>query len=240
MPDTRGKNTSGQYGRISAEQSDLACLNIFQQQLQSIYEVYIPHAVSDFVTTDQQVVSRLTNGDKDHLREKLLVRQEGEDLDLSLYLHTDVIKTMIEQTTAAQLGPEHFGNLCLAIEGISHFLYLTWRALQQHNVSLLELELQAEVDKYILILFFMKKLNKTGLINRLRKKLFENIKFDDALNDIELVRYQEANYYAARYCQLLESRYLQDFSSNRMVRELRRFYRLGQNAKLRRIDNNPV
>ena len=168
------------------------------------------------------------------------MRQEGEDLDLSLYLHTDVIKTIIEQTAAARLEPEHFANLCLAIEGISHFLYLTWRALQQHNVSLLELELQAEVDKYILILFFMKKLHKPDLIKKLRKKLFENIRFDEALNDIELVRYQEANYYAARYCQLLEFRYLRDFSSHRMVCELRRFYRLGQNAKFRRIENNPV
>lgn len=229
-----------QYGRVSAEQSDLDCLNVFQRQLQSIYEVYVPHAVSDFVTTDQQIVSRLTKGDKDHLREKLLVLQEGEDIDLSLYLHTDVIKTMIEQTTEDQLEPEHFENLCLAIEGISHFLYLTWRALQQHNVSLLELELQAEVDKYILILFFLKKLNKPGQINQLRKILFENIKFDDALNEIELVRYQEANYYAARYCQLLESRYLQEFGSNQMVCELRQFYRLGQNAKFRRIENSPV
>ena len=176
-------------------------------------------------------------GDKDHLREKLLVLQEGEDIDLSLYLHTDVIKTIIEQTAEDQLEPEHFENLCLAIEGISHFLYLTWRALQQHNVSLLELELQAEVDKYILILFFIKKLNKTGLINKLRKILFENIKFDAALDDIELVRYQQANYYAARYCQSLETRYLQEFGSDQMACELRPFYRLGQKAKLNRIYN---
>ena len=86
----------------------------------------------------------------------------------------------------------------------------------------------------------MKTLHKTGLIKRLRKRLFENIIFDDALNNIELVRYQEANYYAARYCQLIELHYLQDFGSNRMVCELRRFYRLGQNAKFRRIENNPV
>ena len=172
------------------DQPDLACLNLLQRQLQSIYEVYIPHAVSDFVITDQQFVSRLTNGDKDHLREKLLVRQEGEDLDLSLYLHTDVIKTIIEQTAADQLEPEHFENLCLAIEGISHFLYLTWRALQQHNVSLLELELQAEVDKYILILFFLKRLNKYGLVNQLWKILFENVRFDDTLDEMELFRYR--------------------------------------------------
>jgi len=209
---------------------------VFQRQLQSIYKVDIPHVVSDFITTDRQAVSRLTNGDKDHLREKLLVRQAGEDIDLSLYLHTDVIKTMIEQTVEDRLAPEYFENLCLVIEGISHFLYLTWRALQLHNVSLLELELQAEVDKYILILSFMKKLNKPGLVNRLRRILFENIRFDDALDDTELSRYREANYYAARYCRLLESRYLQDFGSTRMVSELRLFYRLGQNAKLRRIN----
>lgn len=222
---------------VSARQHDLGCLNIFQQQLQSIYEVNVPHLVSDFVISDQQAVSRLTNGDKDHLREKLLVRQDGEDIDLSLYLHTDVINTMIELTAEDRLEPEHIEHLCLAVEGISHFLYLIWRALQRHNVSLLELELQAEVDKYILILFFLKRLNKYGLVSRLRKILFENVRFDDTLDEMELFRYREANNHAARYCQLLETRYPDCLDSKNLVCELRKFYRLGQNAKLNRINN---
>jgi hypothetical protein len=218
-------------------QSAYESLNLLQQQLQSIYKVAVPHAVSDFITTDLQFVSMLTRGDKDHVREKLLIYQAGQDIELSLYLHPEVVNTMMEQAAGAHLDAEHFGNLCLAIEGISHFLYLTWRAMQQQNVSLLELELQAEVDKYVLILLLIRRQKKFELINRLPDILFENIKYDEELDDAELVRYREANNYAARYCGLLATRYLRDFGDRRMIDELRRFYRLGQHAKLRRIDN---
>lgn len=219
---------------------DFACLDKLQQQLQSIYEIDIPLAVSDFVTTDSQLVSGLTGGHKDHLREKLLVLQDGEDLDLSLYLHEDVITTLIEQTGDDRFGVENFDNLCLAIEGISHFLYLTWRALQKHSVSQLELELQAEVDKYILALTLISQQKQFELIDKLREILFENIRFDDALNSDELFRYREANHYAARYCYFLEGLYRKTSRGEQMNSELREFYRLGQQDKFRRIENQLV
>lgn len=215
-------------------------LDQFQRQLHAIYGVNVPHAVSDFVTTDLDFISRMTHGDKDHLKEKLLVRQEGEDMGLSLYLHREVVDSLTELPLESLLEPENLEHLCLAIEGISHFLYLIWRALRQHEVSLLELELQAEVDKYIVLLSLLRQVKKSGMIARLRQILFENICFDDALNESEVFRYREANHYAGRYCRLFEERYLQEFGSNRMYSELRDFYRLGQNAKLRRIANFPL
>ncbi len=36
-----------------------------------------------------------------------------------------------------------------ALEGVSHFVYLAWNAGHDKPVSLLELEMQAEVDKYV-------------------------------------------------------------------------------------------
>lgn len=218
-------------------QSEYRQLDRFQRQLHAIYGVKVPHTVSDFVTTDMDFISRLTNGDKDHLKEKLLVMQEGEDMGLSLYLHTDVINSLADQPLENQLEYENLENLCHAIEGISHFLYLIWRALRQHEVSLLELELQAEVDKYIVLLSLFRRLKKYNAISALHQTLFENVRFDHALSESEAVRYREANHYAGRYCRLFAERYLQDFGSSRMYSELREFYRLGQNAKLRRIYN---
>ncbi len=220
--------------------SDFACLDKLQQQLQSIYEIDVPFTVSDFVTTDLQLVSGLTGGNKDHLREKLLVLQDGEDLDLSLYLHEDVISALTEQTGDNRLGVENFDNLCHAIEGISHFLYLTWRALQKHSVSQLELELQAEVDKFMLALTLISQQRQFDLIDQLRETLFENIRFDEALNSDELFRYQEANHYAARYCYFLEGLYRKTSGGEQMDSELREFYRLGRRDKFRRIENQLV
>lgn len=211
---------------------------MYQLQLHSIYSVDVPHSVSDFVISDQEIISTLTNGKKEHLKEKLLIHQEGDDINLSLYLHRDVIKNLVNIPVEAQLESGNIGNLCLAIEGISHFLYLIWRALRQHEVSLLELELQAEVDKYVVLLSLIRKLKKYELIPGLHRILFEEITYDDSLDAAELSRYHKANYYAARYCSLFECRFLQEFGSCEMFSELRKFYRLGQNAKLRRIENS--
>jgi hypothetical protein len=222
---------------MTETRADFGYLDTLQQRLQSIYEVGVPFAVSGFVTTDSQLVSGLTSGDKEHVREKLLIRQDGSDLDLSLYLHEDVIITLNEQAAGSHFDSGHFEDLCLAIEGISHFLYLAWRALQKQDVSLLELELQAEVDKYILALSLIRQQKQYELLERLRERLFENIRYDDALDDAELFRYREANHYAAKYCSLLEQRYRGELGGEQMKAELRGFYRLGRHAKFRRIDS---
>jgi hypothetical protein len=223
---------------MSVKQQDFTCLNQLQQQLQSIYEIDIPHMVSDFVTTDQQMVSCLTHGNRNHIREQLLLQQDAEDLDVSLYLHSGIVKGLVERTADYLFDPDNMEDMCLAIEGISHFLYLVWRAINQQRVTRLELELQAEVDKYILILSLLKEQNCSGMTGKLRTILFENIIFDSTLSVTELTRYKEANFYAAKYCWQQQELFLENFGSSRMINELRRFYRLGQNAKLNRINKN--
>ena len=43
---------------------------------------------------------------------------------------------------------DNLQDCCTALEGVSHFHYFVWSADRRRHVSLLELELQAEVDKY--------------------------------------------------------------------------------------------
>lgn len=216
---------------------DFTCLDRIQSRLQSIYGVDVPFSVSDFVITDEQLMAQLIDGDKVHLRERLLVRQEGEDVDLSLFLHQDVVDGLISPENDIPFTHDYIQNLCFAIEGISHFLYLVWRALQNRQVSMLELELQAEVDKYVLLLSLLDRQNKHTGIFGLREKLFENVQYDSELNDAERFRYEEANYYAAKYCYQLESRFRSGEADRQMKSELREFYRLPQHAKFSKIDS---
>ena len=51
-------------------------------------------------------------------------------------------------------------------------------------------------------------------------------------------RYAEANRYAGRYCRSLSQRYLKDGAGASMMPELRRFYRLSQGGKIRRIEGD--
>ena len=55
---------------------------------------------------------------------------------------------------------EYLQDFLLAVEGVSHFVYLVHRARQERPVSAVELELQAEVDKYLVALLVT--WNQTG------------------------------------------------------------------------------
>ena len=131
------------------------------------------------------------------------------------------------------------GNLeyfCLALEGVSHFLYLIWNASFDRSVILLEMELQAEIDKFMMLGVFLEKQNKRLRLRQLRKLLFETAGFHRQLSETEKQRYQDASHLAEKYCFIIESDCLANRSRQEMLFKLRRFYRLTQSDKLSRIN----
>ena len=130
------------------------------------------------------------------------------------------------------------GNLadyCTALEGVSHFHYVTWSAGCARNVSLLELELQAEVDKYASALSLLLAQRAGRFPGELFGRLFERLQLLPHLDAAERSRYTEAHRCAARFCQRLEERFLRRRQArpDALIAELRSFYRLGRHAKLR-------
>jgi len=123
----------------------------------------------------------------------------------------------------------------VALEGVSHFLYVIWNAGLSKSVTQFELEMQAEVDKYVSSL--MLHLEYAGSVpHNLVPQLFGEPAFDEALSESELELYRHANHYAARYCQRLEDRFAHDFASPELLEEVRRFYRLSQVEKVSSIN----
>jgi hypothetical protein len=70
---------------------------------------------------------------------------------------------------------------------------------------------------------------------QLHTLLFEAVEFHSDLNELEQKRYQDANFYAGKYCRALERTYLTKDDARRMLNELRRFYRLSLANKLHHI-----
>ncbi|MGI9303399.1 MAG: hypothetical protein ACR2RB_11940 [Gammaproteobacteria bacterium] len=133
----------------------------------------------------------------------------------------------------------HEGNLSefwVALEGVSHFIYLLWNVAGKRSVTQLELELQAEVDKYVTSLIMLWHEQNCGVPVQLHNRLFDNAHFDAALDDDGLERYRDANRYAARYCGKLASQHTLTYHNDRLIDELRHFYRLPQPEKIRYID----
>lgn len=209
-----------------------------QQRLEQIYEVEIPHRVDDFLITDRDVLRSLRNAETDDgsdVEEQLLVVQDGENLDISLYINAAVLDRLAEDDPQSRLHEGNIADFCTALEGVSHFVYLVWNACYRRAVSLMELEMQAEIDKYVSTAFLFGQQGSGRVPPSLHAWLFEQPEYDTSLDEEALERYRDANYYASKYCAKLERRYLRrDGERNgrsSLFNDLRRLYRLTNNAK---------
>jgi hypothetical protein len=121
---------------------------------------------------------------------------------------------------------------------VSHFVYLAWNADHDRPVSLLELELQAEIDKYVASFWLLRAQQPRRFPAELHRVLFEHCRVDQQLAGDRIGLYRRANQYAARFCRRL-GRLLQPAGAqaqSRVTAELRRFYRLSNAMKLRHIE----
>ena len=131
------------------------------------------------------------------------------------------------------LDERNLADYCTALE-VSHFHYVVWNADSTREISLLELELQAEVDKYASALSLLLAQREGRFPAELFHRLFEGVRFLPQLAEAERARYEEAHRYAARFCRRLGA--LSACSADpaeALLAELRRFYRLGSQSKLR-------
>ena len=160
------------------------------------------------------VVRFVATGDAE-TREHLLVRETEDALELKLVLAT--------------IAPE-FGlndGFLQLLEGVSHFIYLVERARTGLPATQLELELQAEVDKFVL-LAFENGASELSERRALHANLYERVTYLHS-PDTELgERYRLANDLAARF-----TLRLLDAESSQARGLLQRFYRAGQGDKIR-------
>ena len=211
-------------------------LGKIQHHLSRIYEIDVEHDVDDFLITDPELARALDDNDgaRDS-REKLLVRREGDEVDVALYVDPAVIEHLASDDPADTLHDGNLDDYWVALEGVSHFLYFVWNTHHRRTVSRLELEMQAEVDKYVSAAFLIGRQCAGRVPVELHRLLFAGCSFDEALADDDLELYRSANHYAGRYCEQLTRTYLRDRRRDGMMSELRRFYRLTQHGKIRRI-----
>jgi hypothetical protein len=210
---------------------DLQCL------LEELYGIETGADVRDYLVTCPMTLQALElDGPSRDIEEKLLVEEEGHELGLALYLDADLLERLAALDPRKQLCEANIGDFCTALEGISHFSYLAWNAAIDKPVTLLELEMQAEVDKYIGARLLLGRQGRGSFVgDRLLGRLFDNPVFDDRLDPEELSRYETASHFAGRYCHSLENRFPAGLPGSPMVRELRNFYRWPQPAKVSHI-----
>lgn len=209
----------------------MQALDTLQRQLEGLYELSVAHQVSDFLT------SRPPPGEAPAPREQLLLIEDEEGLQMGLYLAPALLEELAQDDPLRRLSARNLNSFCQALEGVSHFLYVAWRAGYDRAVSRLEMELQAEVDKYVTASLLLSRQRGGRVSRRLRHLLFDRVCYDTSLAPAAQRRYRDANDYASRLCRALELRYARHLPDHpEVLKELRRFYRLGERHKLAWID----
>ena len=211
-----------------------ALLADLQHALQQHYDLELPHRVEDFVCDDAESLSQLTGCTLDG-PETLLVQQQGDNLDITLFLDREIIAEVSEKPWTTHWHSKHFNSYCTILEGVSHFVCLCWNALHNRAVRPVELELQAEIDKFVVSTLSASARLKNHDRQQLLQRLFQNVEYRDDLTGEQYRRYERANSSAHSYCDWLCKNYYLAPDNHGLSAELARFYRTGGTDKFSRI-----
>lgn len=189
-----------------------SCLELVrvQRQLEAIYELEPTPEIAPFVRVDAA-----------DTREQLLVQQSDDAVDIVVLLPRASVDALLSRGEPFALDA-YLG----AIEGISHFIHLADRARMEQSTTLLELELQAEVDKFAILAGQADNQNADELVS-LHRRLYEDVSFLHASATERGQRYRLANDLAARlWSQLIRK------GPGAHRGTLKRFYRANQADKI--------
>ena len=171
---------------------------------------------------------------------RTFLRRADDRLYVGIYYSRWLIEELERHDPRAGLGNHNIRSLIAFVEEINHALHA---ALQFNNGAreissedfARNLELQAQVDTYLVLLLFVAFFRKTQRVSKtdrrwLRFHLFAR-QCPDAFHSRNLrARYLEATELASSY-----TRYLDTLNGMRRLDEIRRFRSLGYTAKKARI-----
>jgi len=204
--------------------------NALQQRLEQLYDLDLGHRVSDFIFSDPELAARLRGPGHRGACEQLLLCEEPGALSISVFLDAGVLERLVRRDPLIALDDDSLDALGLIIEGVSHFVCLIWHAQNGRSCTQLELELQAEIDKFALMHELLRE-QRGQVPADLRQRLFERVSFASDLPTDEGRRYRDANTWAARFCAALQQQFAGRLDHPDARSLLRRFFRWAQPQK---------
>jgi len=160
---------------------------------------------------------------------RLLLREDAGTLRACVYFPDALIAQLERQPPQRGLHAENIDAFGVFVEEIDHLLVAAERAEAGRGVSLLELELHANVSKYLVLgRFLAGSARHLGAGRRawLRHHLFEKPVYSDPDAEVRR-RYAAASRHAARFVKTLDG-----LRPERRLERLRRFHRVDLGGKL--------
>lgn len=166
-------------------------------------------------------------------REAVYVREIGGEVEVLVSLPRKAVSSK----------KPSLDDLCQLVEGVSHFVCLAERCRRELPTTQLELELQAEVDKYVVLGLGGLAIERSSPANdrarfdphasaRLRTCLFEQTRFLHPEGTETGDRYRLANRLAARVTRRIERDLHRSGHWDSARRFLRKFHAAGQAEKM--------
>ena len=171
---------------------------------------------------------------------RTFLRRSGDRLYVGIYYSRWLIEQLEQHDPRASLGERNIRSLIMFVEELNHALHAALhfkrgiREIASEDFAR-NLELQAQVDTYLVLLLFVAFFRKPQRVSRadrrwLRFHLFTR-QCPEAFRDANLRgRYLESSQLAASY-----TRFLDTLNGVRRLDEIRRFHALDYGAKRQRI-----
>jgi len=203
-----------------------------QSRIESRYDLDIPYCIEHFVSCDRAVADRLADEQASDGQQRpvvdeevVFIQQQEDSLEFTVYVDEDLLAAV--DNSCADLD-----GLCTVVEGASHAVCLLWHAHHDRQLRPVDLELQAEIDKFMILTD-----GRSCSVERrhLHRHLFANCKLMPTPGTALHERYRTATRLASRYCHWLNDRFADDADEISLHQELARFYRLSGRAKFDHI-----
>ena len=153
---------------------------------------------------DEEALTMMPGSDS-RLPEQIFVQEAGGELAVSLYIAPAVLEQLAVDDPFRRLHAGNMESFFIALEGVSHFTMLRWRAAWGLPVRPLELEIQAEADKFVAALLLASRLQPVCRADgrALWARLFADVRLREAVPAGQEERYRLASQVAATFCRQL-------------------------------------
>ncbi len=204
-------------------------LRTIEGAIRNLYSIDTPHRAEDFLMEKPHRLTPAVDG--------VLCVRPGSALEVGIYFSPEIresLSTLSIQQGAVAWSSAALNSFSVAVEEVSHFHCLLFHATRGRPVSQLELEIQGEIDRFLLCLFSNEKPELA--FDVIIERLFEGFSLRTHLTPEEVTRYRDANNLARNFVLKHMRRLTALDKRERLFRFLRRYYRLAADDKLTLAD----
>ena len=171
-----------------------------------------------------------------HSGARVLLRDAGDTLKVSIYYPEALIRELEDNDPRLGIHDENIDLCASFVEELDHFLFIAQNYKSNRPFSLLELELQANVTKYLVLKYFIALQSRSLKLSKfdreyIRHHLFYKRQFD-VEDTTERKRYEDAGKFGMMYTEQIDL-----LSHEERLRDLRRFSRMTCPSKIRHIQS---